>query len=509
MREPRKGRGRLDSLDTLPLHPWQSMTLSRGDRLTVLVAPDAIIGDYHGAAITTLLLSAFHEYLNPSVGLGIFSDATTQVASRRRISMDNARGTSVGFLKSSKVRNAEEAIGQSEGLLTVLRLTQADIKPAEDALLIAKRFFDSNQFAKAFHAAKKAESLAITLDERFGVYQKAAKGLQSRIDSMRRLGLRTQELETLLARAEKKVLSGIWDSGAFVPNYLEARILVEQAEQEGRAFQERAERASNGIFLAELAIESLGEMTGPADPETFAQGATSALEESLHEATRQLALGDAEGATQVAKDIEEKATSLKKQYLDSTKSLDATEAQMTYLRGEGVLTNGLEAEIKTARDMLEKGLIEAAGAMAVRLRVGAVGNASRKATTGVADAEVLYARLKREGFHSYEAEVALRDARRSIREGNYSRAVEYLERALHAFGRRTNAREALGRAIEEARKRVQFLRGSGLTFLPDIQEVLTRAEREFHQGNFVGSSEDLRIATVLLDQVMRAPSGKN
>jgi tetratricopeptide (TPR) repeat protein len=425
--------------------------------------------------------------------------------------MDSARATSVGFLKSSKVRNAEEAIGQSEGLLTVLRLTQADIKPAEDALQIAKRFFDSNQFAKAFHAAKKAESLAITLDERFGGYQKAAKALQSRIDSMRRLGLRTEELETLLARAEKKVLSGIWDSGAFVPNYLEARVLVERAEEEGRAFQEKAERASNGIFLAELAIESLGEMSGPADPETFAQGTTSELEESLHEATRQLALGDAEGATQVAKDLEAKATLLKKQYVDSTKSLDATETQMTYLRGEGVLTNGLEAEIKNARDMLEKGLIEAANGTAIRLRgdVDVIGNAYRKATTGVADAEILYARLQREGFHSYEADVALRDARRSIREGNYGRAVEYLERALHAFSRRTNAREALGRAIEETRKRAQFLRGSGLSFLPDIQEVLTRAEHEFHQGNFVGSSEDLRIATVLLDQVMRAPNRKN
>ena len=96
--------------------------------------------------------------------------------------MDNARATSVGFLKASKVRNAEEAIGQSEGLLTVLRLTQADIKPAEDALQVAKRFFDTNQFSKAFYAAKKAESLAITLDERFGGYQKAAKALQSRID---------------------------------------------------------------------------------------------------------------------------------------------------------------------------------------------------------------------------------------------------------------------------------------------------------------------------------------
>src|SRR3989454_2608259 len=281
------------------------------------------------------------------------------------VSMDNARATSVGFLKASKVRNAEEAIGQSEGLLTVLRLTQADIKPAEDALQVAKRFFDTNQFSKAFYAAKKAESLAFTLDERFGGYQKAANALQSRIDSMRRVGLRTEELETLLGRAEKKVLSGIWDSGAFVPNYLEARVLVERAEQEGRAFQERAEKASNSIFLAELAIESLGEMKGPADPEMFAEGATSELEQSLHEATRQLALGDAEGATKVATDIEGNATRLKELYLDSAKSLDATEAQITYLRGEGVLTNGVEADLKSAREMLDKGLIEATSAVAI------------------------------------------------------------------------------------------------------------------------------------------------
>jgi len=33
-----------------------------------------------------------------------------------------------------------------------------------------------------------------------------------------------------------------------------------------------------------------------------------------------------------------------------------------------------------------------------------------------------------------------------------------------------------------------------------------RAEREFQKGNFTASSEDLRIATVLLDQVTRAPT---
>jgi len=43
--------------------------------------------------------------------------------------------------------------------------------------------------------------------------------------------------------------------------------------------------------------------------------------------------------------------------------------------------------------------------------------------------------------------------------------------------------------------------------MPDIQEVLTRAEREFQQGNFSGSSEDLRIATVLLGQAARPATG--
>ncbi len=161
-----------------------------------------------------------------------------------------------------------------------------------------------------------------------------------------------------------------------------------------------------------------------------------------------------------------------------------------------------------ARDMLGRGVIEPGAAMAIRLRSESktLGDTSRKATTTLGDAEILYARLQREGFHSYEADAAIRDARRTIGEGAYARAIEHLERALQAFSRRTNARAALAKAIEETQTRVRLLKGRGLTFFPDIQEVLTRAEREFQRGNFTASSEDLRIATVLLDQVTRAPS---
>jgi len=418
--------------------------------------------------------------------------------------------TGIGFLKTTKARNAEEMIGHTEGLVTVLQLTQADIKPAEDTLTIAKQFFGAHQYAKAVQAAKRAESIAIALDERFGGYQKAVMDLQSQIESMKRIGLNTDSLEAAFGPAEEKVLSGIWEDGAFIPNYLEARALLELARKDGHTFQEKAEIASSRIFLAELAIEALAnEKSGP-DAGAFARGASANVEQALHDATRELALGNPEGAAEIAKELEEKANRLKAQYLQATKTLNETDGTLANLRGEGVLTQALETQIKMARDMIERGLVEPAVAMAVRLQgdTKAIGELYAKATTTLADAELLYGRLQREGFHSYEADAAVRDARRAIREGSYARAIEHLERALQAFARRTNARAALGKSIEETQTRVRLLGRSGLTFMPDIQEVLSRAEREFQRGNYSGSSEDLRIATVLLDGVTRVPTAR-
>src|SRR5437762_3136591 len=347
--------------------------------------------------------------------------------------MFDDKGPGIGFLKTTRARHAEEAIGLTEGLVTVLRLTQADIKPAEDALTVAKGFFDAHQYAKAI--------------------------------------------------------------------------------KEGRAFQEKAQIASNQIFVAELAIESVANLrVGGGEPgsEAFAHGAVSSLETALHDATKELALGNAEGAATIARELEERARSLKSQFGIATTGLKEIDGKLADLRSEGVLTVSVELQAKMARDLLDRGLIEPAAAMAARLHAEtkSLGDQYRKATTTLSDAEILYSRLQREGFHSYEADAALRDARRCLREGSYGRSIHHLERALQAFARRTNARASLAKAIEETRTRVKLLAGGGLSFMPDIQEVLGRAERELQQGNYAGSSEDLRIATVLLDGVTRAPEKK-
>lgn len=411
-----------------------------------------------------------------------------------------SKGTARGILKSFRARHAEEAIEHSEGLVSMLRLTQADLKPAEDALRVAKELFAAHHFSKALNAARRAEAIAITLDERYSGFQKAVKSLQDTIDRLEKLGLPTEDLHGVVGRGEEKVGSGIWENGSFIPNYLEGRVLIEHADNEGRERLSKAESASNQIFLAELAMEALVDVQGPADPKAFGEGVALGLEQALEQATRELALGNADGAARIAKDLEERAMQLRKDYIDATRTATATEARLADLRGEGIATDRIESQLEIANDMLAKGLIDPGASMIRRLskEAEALGQTYGNAVTGLADAEVLYAQLQKEGFHSYEADAAIRDARRSIREGNYARAMEHLEKAHAAFVRRRNVREALAKAIEETRTRVVVLKDSGLPFIQDVQELLRRAEREFQDGNYSGSSEDLRIATLLL-----------
>ncbi|HYM40897.1 MAG TPA: hypothetical protein VEY12_12285 [Thermoplasmata archaeon] len=419
-------------------------------------------------------------------------------------------GDEVGFLRGGKARHAEEAIGRTEGLVAVLRLTPADLAPAEESLRIAQDMFKAHEFSKALAAARRAESLALTLDDRFNAYQKAKADLEIRIGELRRIGLDTSAYREALDRAREKLATGALESGTTVPNYLEARVILEHTAREGRDLLVRAHAASNRIFLAEIAITALGDLEGIEDPNAFAEGAVNALEHSLEEATRELALGHVDSATRIAAGLEARADRLRAVYRETGVILDRVDARLGELRAEGIITERIDRQVSYARDMRAKGLLEPCLEMAERLTEDAsrLSESHAKAVTALRDADVLYSRLTREGFHSYEADAALKDARRALKEGNYARALEHVEHAHASFVRRRNAREALAKALAETQRRVELIRAVDFPMLPDVQEVLTRAEREFRDGNYSGSSEDLQIATVLLGHTTKPESSE-
>ena len=236
--------------------------------------------------------------------------------------MHEGDGDGIVWFRRMRAQRAKQAIDDSEGRLSGLRLTPADLKPAKDALEIARDFFGAHQFSKALKAAQKAETLATALDARFHRYQEAEEALRARVVSMRRLGLRTGNLESTLGTAEETVVSGLRENGIVVPNYDEARALLERTERDGHAVEKKAMRASDEILRAEVAIESLASMAGPAGPWVFSDIAGSALEQSLQDATEELALGNADGAGEIAQDITTMALRLKAQSAAALESLE-------------------------------------------------------------------------------------------------------------------------------------------------------------------------------------------
>src|SRR5205809_7200350 len=120
-----------------------------------------------------------------------------------------------------------------------------------------------------------------------------------------------------------------------MPNYMDGRGLLEKATKEGRAFQEKAQVASNQIFVAELAIESVANLrVGGGEPgsEAFADGAASSLETALHDATKELALGNADGAATIARGLEGGARSQKSQVGIAMTGLKETDGKLADLR---------------------------------------------------------------------------------------------------------------------------------------------------------------------------------
>src|SRR5207247_922333 len=236
--------------------------------------------------------------------------------------------------------------------------------------------------------------------------------------------------------------------------------------------------------------------------DVFEKGGADALESSLEGATRRLALRDYDQATRVAKDIEARANRLRAQFIEATETLAATSAVLGELRDRGVSTGRLGSQLAIARDVLHRGVIDPAAGMARRLFEDArtLGDGHTKASAGIADSTNRYSALVREGHLSASADRAILEARKAVRDARYPDALRHLEEADTAIARAENDRESLAKSLVDRRNRIT-VPANPAPFLSEATEILGRAEKEFKEGDYSGSSEDLVLATLLLGSV--------
>ncbi|TLZ71417.1 MAG: hypothetical protein E6K10_05250 [Methanobacteriota archaeon] len=410
-------------------------------------------------------------------------------------------------------RRAEEAaaaIDRAVALLDVFRLSKVDVSPAVRLVTQAREALDRKDSDSALAFAARSERLAATLEERYRGAQKALAAIREIENRARAVGLDPSPFLTAIADARRVAREGTVEDGISIANYLQARTILEAALTKGRDLLQRAEAIANDIYTAELALDALKDANGHMDHVEFER--VLAGGRSLIERARQdLARGDFETAGGIARKAEAGARRTKLAYQDAIRALADAERSIAELRAQGTSAPGAErlleqgtlllrrAKIAEAKDALEQAAREA-------MRIAAD---ARRAALSVKEAEESLSTVARSGFLPEEAQQSLRDARRALAENRYERAEELVADARRALGKRLELRDRLARTIEETKRKVEQLRAIGTDYANDVEEMVLRAEREFENGDFATSSEDLKIATLLIGPPGdRNPSGK-
>ncbi len=412
----------------------------------------------------------------------------------------------LGFLAAGRAQDAELLIGETERLVSALGPTSIDLKPAVDALNVAKALYEAQSYTKAVVQAKRAASLAMRLNDRFNAYLEAWKDLQSCRDELEALGFPTDSLETALALADKEVVHRVEEGGSMVPDYLGATARLEEAVQRARTLVADAKVSTREILLASLAVEALSD----AQPREAPSWLATRLETLVEQATRELALGHVSAAYNVAREARTRADGARSESLRASEDLEMSAAILDGLGATGHAADALRTKVLATRGALAQGLSDATSALArtrlISEEVAAFAKEYPAARKGLDSAQEVYARLRHDGFCSYAVERALAAARRALDEGDWSGAHHEVGLASDCFARLWADQEKLGHAIAEIDERVGLLQGFRLPLLPEVEEVLTRAKAEVRSGHIAGAHEDVLLAKALMAQATRTGS---
>lgn len=407
---------------------------------------------------------------------------------------------------------ALEAIGRAEAVLDVLRLSKVDLTAPTGLVAAAKAAVDRKEFPEAEALATRAEALAASLEGRYRAAQKALNQARALAERAKNTGVDPAEFHTAIGEARTIARQGILEDGVTVPNYLQARVVLEAAIARGRDLIARAEAVANEVFTAELALDALKDANGEIDHAEFERVVLSKGRALVLRAKDLLSRGELEAAAEAAKAAEEATKRAHLDHEDATGALRAAERTLAELRAEGAVTVGPERIVERGRAFLRHAkLAEAKEVLAKAEReTERLASDYRRATQSVEETEAAIVAVGRSGFVPEEVRTAAAAARKALQEGRYIRAEDFAAECRRSLGRQHEVRDRLARTIEETKRRVEALRAGGAEYANDVEEMVLRAEREFENGDFVNSSEDLKIATLLLGPPERGggPTGR-
>ena len=397
---------------------------------------------------------------------------------------------------------AEASLASVRSVIEILRLSRANLAASDALLREADAELARGSTQGAVDLAERAERVATQLEEEYRRALDARATLQSDVDRMRELGIPDEEEQTAFGAVHARAIGTRQFEGVEVPDYAAALSLAEEAAARAEAKIALCESAGDVVFAAELAIDAATDADHGANVEVL-QEARALLAKARLEAGNgayELAATDAAVAEKIA-------LALVDQRRQALETLESVQKLVTGLKAAGVAVSPVAKALEIGRTLLDKGRLSAAIDVlneAAQEAVG-LGTQYRQVLEELSRAAAALDTLKGEGLESLEAESAFARAKASAKQGNYALALACVEDVHLALAKQRDFRDGLRVQIAAVKAQIDMLRDSGRAFVNDVEEMVAKAEKAFDNGDYQGTSDDLRIASLLM---AGAPNGR-
>ena len=402
----------------------------------------------------------------------------------------------MSFLRRGPARrDVESQLEITRGLVAILKLSRANLRPADALLDEAAVLFGENDLAMAKETIERAERIATALEGDYRAATDVVEKLRERVAAMKSLGVSVVEQERALEEIHKRATSTRDLEGRPIPDYAGARSVAEEAWGRLEAAQSRSDQASDAIFTAELTLDGAAE--------AFPHGTVEALDDArrlLERSRAALSAGNFEMAVADASAAEKAALGVVDQRRRALETRESVERLIVGLKGLGIPVGSIAKSLDLGGTLLGKGKLVAATEVFNESAQEAVelGTAYRQLLDALTGAGKAIEGLRSDALPTTDAESALARARAAMKAGNYALARGLCEDVQLAVQRQREVRDGLRSWLEDTKSQIEALRKMGLAYVNDVEEMVAKAEREFVNGDFTASTEDLRIASLLM-----------
>ena len=409
------------------------------------------------------------------------------------------------FRRGPSRREVEAALTSARSVVEILSLSRANVSPAQGLLADGERLLESGDTVRAKEAIERAERIATSLESDYRAAIEARERLTANLERMKAQGMPVDEESRALEAIHARATATREFEGRAVPDYAGARSLAEAAAARAEEKLDSFGHAGDAIFAAEVAVDGASEV--------FREGAEplDMAREVLEKARSELSGGNYDLAAKDAELAEKLALDLMEERHRAIETLASVDHLMQGLRAVGVATNSVSRALEIGRTLLNKGRIaEAVDTFNDTAQEAvALGTQYRTLLDRFSEASKAIHEMQKEGLPAGEAEAAFGRAKAAMKTGNYALAAACAQDVHAAVTRQREMRDGLRTWIDEAKKQIERLHELGLAIVNDAEEMVGKAEREFENGDYTASGEDLRIAGLLMKPALngRARNG--